>query len=82
VVGLIDVITHPAMFTLLFIGILIVVLASVVTVHAAVTAPEGYEDSLGFHVVSAPDDAVKAVGQADRELKAGEAELPPLAATR
>lgn len=70
------------MLTLLIIGILIVVLAGAVTVQAAVTAPEGYEDNLGFHVVSAPDGGATTAGQAGLELKAGERDLPPLVATR
>lgn len=67
------------MFTLLCIGILILVLAAIVTVQAAVTAPEGYEDGLGFHVAaSRPDGATAEV----RALTADKREIPPFAATR
>lgn len=67
------------MFTLFCIGILVLVLAAIVTVQAAVSAPEGYEDGLGFHVVaSRPDGVTGGV----RAVKAKKREIPPFAATR
>jgi hypothetical protein len=70
------------MFTLLYIGILIVVLAGIVTVQAAMTAPEGYEDQSGFHVVSAHRDGVADDALADRELKVADRKIPRLVVTR
>lgn len=70
------------MLTLLFIGILIVVLAGIVTVQAAVSAPEGYEDHLGFHVVSDRRDDVSKDASAGRKMTADEREMPPFVATR
>lgn len=70
------------MFTLLIIGILIVVLAGIVTVQAAVTAPEGYEDHLGFHVASDRRGDVDNDASAGRKISADEREMPPFAATR
>ena len=67
------------MITLLCIGILIMVLAAIVTVQAAVTAPEGYEDGLGFHVVASRPDGVTSEVQA---MTAEKREIPPFAATR
>lgn len=73
---------HPAMLTLICIGTLFLLLAGVVTAQAAVTAPEGYEDHLGFHVTSAPGAGVSAESQAGQSDKAVAREMPPLATAR
>lgn len=80
--GLLSIFNFPAMFTLLIIGILIAVIAGIVTVQAAVTAPEGYEDHLGFHAVSGRRGGVTADSRTDCEVKAIEREVPPFVATR
>lgn len=72
----------PTMFTFLFIGILVTVVAAAVMIYAVATAQEGFEDNLGFHAVEQDDSPADVTCDDERNRKPSERDLPPLAAAR
>jgi hypothetical protein len=71
-----------AMFTLLYIGILLAVLLTAVVVHAVAAAPEGYEDQGGFHVMAAGGASDAAMPSSTTLSRRAQRELPPVVLTR
>lgn len=70
------------MLTLLYIGVLFAVLVTAVVVHAVATAPEGYEDQGGFHVMAARGGADAAKPSSTALSRRAPRELPPVVLTR
>lgn len=73
---------HPTMFTFLFIGILVTVVAAAVMIYAVATAQEGFEDNLGFHALEQDDSPADEACEDTRNRKPAERDLPPFAAAR
>lgn len=70
------------MFTFLFIGILVSVVAVAVMIYAVATAQEGFEDNLGFHALERDESSPEASRANGMTPKSADRDLPPLAAAR
>lgn len=70
------------MLPLLSLGLIFAVVVAVVTVRAFLTAPEGYEDELGFHLVQPWMREGDRRENAAPRAQADSSDVPPLAAVR
>lgn len=70
------------MLALLYVVAVFAVTATVVTVRALLTAPEGFEDQLGFHAVYPPDEDDHCASPDREESKRSPEDMPPFVAAR